>query len=136
MKFSTNANILEFAKEIYPNGLEYQVLHENRIAIKVRPEDLEAIAETFINKFKARLIHITAVDLGIKGFEILHIYDFSKIKERAIIILKTHVKNPEVPSISKITWQARWAERENMELLGINFLGIQDSRHQFLPFEW
>ncbi|MEM1669939.1 MAG: NADH-quinone oxidoreductase subunit C [Candidatus Methanomethylicaceae archaeon] len=136
MKFSTDANILEFAKEIYPNGLEYQVLHENRIAIKVRPEDLEAIAETFINKFKARLIHITAVDLGIKGFEILHIYDFSKIKERAIIILKTHVKNPEVPSISKITWQARWAERENMELLGINFLGIQDSRHQFLPFEW
>lgn len=129
-------SIIEFAKEICPNGLEYKLLRENRIAIKVKPEDLEKFAEIFINKLRTRLIHITAVDLEAKSFEVLHVYDFSKIRERTVIILKAHLKEPKAPSISKITWQAQWAERETKELLGIDFIGMSDSRHQFLPYEW
>ena len=136
MKFATDPKLLEFVKEICPDGLEYSQLHENRVAVRVRVEDLEGLADLFIKKFGARLIHATAIDLEMKGFEVLHIYDFSKVRERLVIILEAHAERPEVPSIGKVTWQARWAEREMKELLGIEFVGMPDERHQFLPYEW
>ncbi|MDI9643723.1 MAG: nickel-dependent hydrogenase large subunit [Candidatus Verstraetearchaeota archaeon] len=139
MKFSADPNIVDFVKkEIYADGLEYTPLRENRVAIKVKPEELDKLAELFMKKFEARLIHATAVDLEVQGFEVLNIYDFSKVKERLVVILKAKVDkdNPSFPSVAKVTWQATWAEREIKELLGLNPVGIPDPRHQFLPHEW
>ncbi|MGC8935805.1 MAG: NADH-quinone oxidoreductase subunit C [Candidatus Methanomethylicaceae archaeon] len=136
MKFVADPKLVDSVKEICPDGLDYRPLRENRVAVMVRLEDLERLAGIFIKKFGARLIHATAIDLEMKGFEILHIYDFSKVRERLIVILKAHAERPKVPSIGKMTWQARWAEREMRELLGIDFVEMPDPRHQFLPYEW
>ncbi|MGQ9760027.1 MAG: hydrogenase large subunit [Candidatus Methanomethylicaceae archaeon] len=139
MKFPSDPGIIDFVKsEICPNGLEYRRLRENQVLVKVKPEDLERLAEAFITKFGARLIHATAVDMDLADFEVLHIYDFSKVRDRLVLILKALVdrESPRIPSIGKITWQACWAEREMKELLGILPAGLPDPRHQFLPYEW
>jgi Ni,Fe-hydrogenase III large subunit/Ni,Fe-hydrogenase III component G len=139
LKFETAPDVAEYVKkEIYPDGLEYVPLRENRVIVKVAPGDLTKVAELFVKKFEARLIHATAVDLELKGFEILHIYDFSKFKDRLVVIVKAIVDkdSPEFPSIANITWQATWAEREMKELLGVKPSGMPDPRHQFLPHEW
>lgn len=139
MKFETAPDVAEYVKkEIYPDGLEYVPLRENRVIVKVAPGDLTKVAELFVKKFEARLIHATAVDLELKGFEVLHIYDFSKFKDRLVVIVKAIVDkdSPEFPSIANITWQATWAEREMKELLGVKPSGMPDPRHQFLPHEW
>jgi len=139
LKFETAPDVAEYVKkEIYPDGLEYVPLRENRVIVKVAPGDLTKVAELFVKKFEARLIHATAVDLELKGFEVLHIYDFSKFKDRLVVIVKAIVDkdSPEFPSIANITWQATWAEREMKELLGVKPSGMPDPRHQFLPHEW
>lgn len=139
MKFETAPDVAEYVKkEIYPDGLEYVPLRENRVIVKVAPGDLTKVAELFVKKFEARLIHATAVDLELKGFEVLHIYDFSKFKDRLVVIVKALVDkdSPEFPSIANITWQAAWAEKEMKELLGVKPSGMPDPRHQFLPHEW
>ncbi|MDH7556503.1 MAG: NADH-quinone oxidoreductase subunit C, partial [Candidatus Methanosuratincola sp.] len=139
MKFGSTPDIAEYVrKEIYPDGLEYVPLRENRVVVKVNPGDLAKVAELFVKKFEARLIHATAVDLELKGFEVLHIYDFSKLKDRLVVVVKALVDkdSPEFPSIANITWQATWAEREMKELLGVKPSGMPDPRHQFLPHEW
>ncbi|MEN3006712.1 MAG: nickel-dependent hydrogenase large subunit [Candidatus Methanosuratincola petrocarbonis] len=139
MKFESTPDIAEYVKkEIYPDGLEYVPLRENRVVVKVAPADLAKIADLFVKKFEARLIHATAVDLELKGFEVLHIYDFSKVKDRLVVVVKALVDkdSPEFPSIANITWQATWAEREMKELLGVKPSGMPDPRHQFLPHEW
>ena len=139
MKFETAPDVAEYVKkEIYPDGLEYVPLRENRVIVKVAPGDLTKVAELFVKKFEARLLHATAVDLELKGFEVLHIYDFSKFKDRLVVIVKAIVDkdSPEFPSIANITWQAAWAEKEMKELLGVKPSGMPDPRHQFLPHEW
>ncbi|MEM4657356.1 MAG: nickel-dependent hydrogenase large subunit [Candidatus Methanosuratincola sp.] len=139
MKFESTPDIAEYVKkEIYPDGLEYVPLRENRVVVKVAPADLAKVADLFVKKFEARLIHATAVDLELKGFEVLHIYDFSKVKDRLVVVVKALVDkdSPEFPSIANITWQATWAEREMKELLGVKPSGMPDPRHQFLPHEW
>ncbi|MEN3051705.1 MAG: NADH-quinone oxidoreductase subunit C [Candidatus Methanosuratincola petrocarbonis] len=139
MKFEGTPDIADYVrKEIYPDGLEYVPLRENRVVVKVAPGDLAKVAELFVKKFEARLIHATAVDLELKGFEVLHIYDFSKLKDRLVVVVKALVDkdSPEFPSIANITWQATWAEREMKELLGVKPAGMPDPRHQFLPHEW
>ncbi|MEJ5293584.1 MAG: NADH-quinone oxidoreductase subunit C, partial [Candidatus Methanosuratincola sp.] len=139
MKFEGSPGIAEYVKEkIYPDGIEYVPLRENRVVVRVLPEDLTKVAELFVKKFEARLIHETAVDLEHKGFEILQIYDFSKVNDRLVVIVKALVDKdrPEFPSIARITWQATWAEKEMKELLGIAPAGMPDPRHQFLPHEW
>ncbi|MBC7127609.1 MAG: NADH-quinone oxidoreductase subunit C [Candidatus Methanosuratincola petrocarbonis] len=139
MKFEGTPDIADYVrKEICPDGLEYVPLRENRVVVKVAPGDLAKVAELFVKKFEARLIHATAVDLELKGFEVLHIYDFSKLKDRLVVVVKALVDkdSPEFPSIANITWQATWAEREMKELLGVKPAGMPDPRHQFLPHEW
>jgi Ni,Fe-hydrogenase III large subunit/Ni,Fe-hydrogenase III component G len=133
-------NIINRIKEIYPNGLEYEI-SGNWLIIKVKPEELDKIAKIMIN-LGARINHVTAIDLETKGFEIINVYDIThaniSLDNITNIIFKANISKikPEYPSIGKITWQVVWAEKEIKELLGINPIGLPDSRHQFLPYEW
>uniref|UniRef100_A0A7C3ILI7 NADH-quinone oxidoreductase subunit D n=1 Tax=Candidatus Methanomethylicus mesodigestus TaxID=1867258 RepID=A0A7C3ILI7_9CREN len=139
MIFRADPDLVQFVREeIAPEGSEFKPLRENRVAVKVDLGLLDKLADRFVHKYGARLIHATAVDLDVLGFEVVHIYDFSKTKERLVVLLEASMskEDPVVPSIAKVTWQASWAEREMMELLGIRFLGTPDYRHQFLPYEW
>lgn len=139
MRFASDPTLLEFVRtEIAPEGASFKALQENRIAVRINPEDADKLAERFVNKFKARLIHETAVDLEVEGFDMVYIYDFSKVKDRLVVVLEAQISkdDPSPPSIAKVTWQASWAEREIHDLLGITPKGMPDPRKQFLPHEW
>jgi Ni,Fe-hydrogenase III large subunit/Ni,Fe-hydrogenase III component G len=139
MKFTSDPGLVDYVKlEVVPEGLEYKALQENRIAVRINAEDAAKLAERFVNKFKARLIHETAVDMEGAGFDMLYIYDFTNVKSRLVVMLEALISkdDPSPPSIANITWSASWAEREIHDLLGINPVGTPDPRKQFLPYEW
>ncbi|MDD1776330.1 MAG: nickel-dependent hydrogenase large subunit [Candidatus Methanomethylicus sp.] len=139
MKYSADAGLVDYVRqELVPEGLDFNALRENRIAVKINAADAVTIADRFVNKYKARLIHETAVDLEGSGFEMVYIYDFSMLKERLVVVLEAKIpkENPSIASIANITWSASWAEREIHDLLGINPIGTPDPRKQFLPYEW
>jgi Ni,Fe-hydrogenase III large subunit/Ni,Fe-hydrogenase III component G len=135
----TDPSLVEWVKrEAVPEGLEFKALRENRVSVRVRAEDVEKLTERFVKKFGARMIHATGVDMEQSGFDVVYIFDFSKIKERLVIILNANLdrEQPKMPSVAKVTWQACWAEKELKEFLGVDTAGMPDPRHQFLPFEW
>ncbi len=139
MKYTGDAGLVDYVrKELVPEGIEYKGLQENRIAVRINLLDAEKLADRFINEFKARLIHETAVDLEGEGFDIIYLYDFTRLKERLVVMLEARVSkdDPSIPSIANITWSASWAEREMHDLLGINAVHTPDPRMQFLPYEW
>ena len=139
MKYTADLGLVDFVRqELVPEGLDFKALQENRIAVRINVEDAEKLAERFIKKYKARLIHETAVDLEGEGFDMVYIYDFSKLKNRLVVMLEAQISkdNPSPPSIANITWSASWAEREIRDLLGITPVGTPDPRKQFLSYEW
>jgi len=95
-------------------------------------------AAKYLLSIDGRLIHITASDEGYKGLKLIHVYGLDHLCINSHIILQTYLSREHAvaPSISKITYQVSWAERETMELLGIKFDGHPDPRHIFLPHEW
>ncbi|WP_297211875.1 MULTISPECIES: hydrogenase large subunit [Thermodesulfovibrio] len=86
----------------------------------------------------ARFIHLTAIDFSEQRQKIQLNYFFLLLKERINIILKTELDSasPSVSSISDIIPGAIWAERECMDLFGVNFLGHPDPRRLVLPDDW
>jgi len=136
---ATDPSLVEWVKsEAAPEGLEFRGLRENRVLVRVKPEDLPKLAERFVKNYNARMIHATGVDLQIAGIDVVYIFDFSKIKDRLVILLEANLnkENPQFPSVAKVTWQAEWAEKEMREFLGVEPVGTPDPRHQFLSFEW
>ncbi|MEX2702714.1 MAG: NADH-quinone oxidoreductase subunit C [Candidatus Baldrarchaeota archaeon] len=96
------------------------------------------LAKYMKDKWDARLVHVTVSDLGVDGFEVAYHYSFEHIEPRYHIVFKALVsrEDPKIDSITPITFEASWAEREMAELLGIKFVGHPDPRHLFLPYEW
>ncbi|MHA1237773.1 MAG: hydrogenase large subunit [Candidatus Odinarchaeia archaeon] len=117
--------------------LEEYKRYKNRWFILTKPEHVREIAKYMLSR-DARITHLTASDLGIEGFEVAYHYALDHLEKDLHITVKVRVprEKPEVLSLSPITWQISWAEREMMELVGVNFLEHPDPRHQFLPYEW
>jgi len=139
MTVGIDPNTLEWLKkEVVPEGTDFKPLRENRVYIRVKPQDVDKLAERFVKKLGVRLIHASGVDLAQFGFDIFYIYDFTNLKDKLVVVLEARLDkdNPTIPSIGKLTWQAAWPEREMHEFLGVNFEGSVDNRHQFLPYEW
>ncbi|RLE52165.1 MAG: hypothetical protein DRJ26_04985, partial [Candidatus Methanomethylicota archaeon] len=109
----------------------------NHIYIGTSTEKLLDAAK-YLLSIDGRLIHVTASDLGFKGFKVMHVYALDHLYQHVHIILHALAPrdSPKVPSAASLTYQASWAERETMELLGVEFEGHPDPRHIFLPYEW
>lgn len=123
---------------LYPNFQVTRIDRSGRhIYIETSPQGLLNAAE-FLLENNGRLIHVTASDLGFKGFKLLHIYSFDHLVRNLHLILYSILPrdNPIAPSVTSLTYQSNWAERETMELLGVKFEGHPDPRHIFLPLEW
>ena len=136
MKYTKDPGLVDYVRnELVPEGTEYKELQENRIAVRINVQDADKLAERFLNKFKARLIHETAVDLEGEGFDMIYIYDFTNLKDRLVVMLEAFVSkdDPSPPSLANITWSASWAEREIHDLLGITPVGTPDPRSQSPP---
>ncbi|MEM2137372.1 MAG: nickel-dependent hydrogenase large subunit [Candidatus Methanomethylicia archaeon] len=135
-RFETVINDLK--KVIYPN---FEITGCGRdgkhIYIKT---DLKSMfdAAKFLLSIGSRIVHVTASDMGFNGIKIIHIYSLEHLERYAHLILYAYAERNllKVPSIAQLTYQACWAERETMELLGVEFEGHPDPRHIFLPFEW
>jgi len=77
-----------------------------------------ALAELMKN-IEARLTTISAISIENGETEI--VYHFA-IGGQAVNV-KTRTKANAIPSISKVFKAANWAERENYDLFGVNFIG-------------
>jgi formate hydrogenlyase subunit 5 len=117
--------------------LELKEIKKNKIVIKTKPEYIKAVTDFMIRR-DARLLHVTASDEGINGFEVQYHFAFDHLETDVHFVIKVAIprENPVVPTTTYITWQASWAEREMMDLVGVKFLDHPDPRHLFLAYEW
>lgn len=85
-----------------------------------------------------RLIYASGADMGVKGIKIDYYFGFDHIEKGRHTILRTYLdrENPSFKSITPITRQADWSERELIEFLGIKMEEHPDPRHLWLPLNW
>ena len=93
---------------------------------------------TDLMKSGARLMYASGSDAGIFGFRLDYHFCFDDEPKSRYLLLRTQVErdDPTIPSLTPITTQADWAEREMIEFLGINIKGHPDPRHLWLPLNW
>ncbi|MCX8168665.1 MAG: NADH-quinone oxidoreductase subunit C [Candidatus Methanomethylicia archaeon] len=128
----------DLKKVIYPNfEITYFDPYRKHFYIKTKLENLLDAAK-FLLSIDARIVHVTASDMGFNGIKIMHFYSLEHLEPHAHLIIYAYTErdSPKAPSLAQLTYQVHWAERETMELLGVEFQGHPDPRHLFLPFEW
>jgi NADH-quinone oxidoreductase subunit C len=83
------------------------------------------------------LMNLTAVDWP-KRNQIDVIYHLFSYAHRHVFVLKVQLDRaaPAVPSVEPIWKAADWLEREQFDLLGVQFQGHPDLRRILLPDDW
>ncbi len=86
----------------------------------------------------ARMMYASAVDMGVPGIRIDYYFTFDDEIPGRNLALRTFVnrKKPVIESVTPITTQADWAEREMIEFLGVDVKNHPDPRHLWLPLNW
>jgi formate hydrogenlyase subunit 5 len=76
--------------------------------------------------------------MGVKGIKVDYYFGFDHLEKGRHNILRTYLdrENPTLKSITPITRQADWSERELIEFLGIKMEEHPDPRHLWLPLDW
>lgn len=133
-------NILEKMKNLIIDIHEIKINEEIAKILIINKENLINASKNILKEKNARLVHEIAIDLGIDGFKIIHLYELLDKERKPYhhIGIESYFSREElkIASLAAITYQANWAEREIMELLGIKFEEHPDKRHLFLPYEW
>lgn len=107
----------------------------------IQPADLFSIA-SFLHeneRFYFDLLScITGIDNGAESGTMELVYHLYSIPKGFSLGLALELKreNPEVSSLSKVWRAANWLEREQYDLMGINFLDHPDLRRILLPNDW
>ena len=85
-----------------------------------------------------RLMYATGVDMGVRGIKVDYYFSFDHIDRSRHTILRTYLdrENPVIKSITPLTPQADWAEREMIEFLGIKAEEHPNPTHLWLPLNW
>ena len=80
---------------------------------------------------------ITAVDF-IKQDRIDVVYHLFSYALRHAVVVKIELPRaaPKVPSVTQLWKSADWQEREQYDLLGVEFVGHPDLRRLLLPDDW
>ena len=83
------------------------------------------------------LINLTGIDWNKKN-QIEVVYHLWSYAQRHSFVLKVQLDRaaPSVPSIESVWKSADWLEREQYDLLGIDFPGHPDLRRIMLPDDW
>jgi membrane-bound hydrogenase subunit beta len=140
------SEIVERFRSTFGEGVLDAVIRERSEGVKKRPsinlwvslkpELLKPAIQTFQTISPLHLAVISGVDVGA---EIELLYSFSLyygVKHgEYMVTLKVKVpkSDPRVPTISDLLPSAVFTEREKQEMLGIEVVGIPDSRRLFLP---
>ncbi|BAI62712.1 putative [NiFe]-hydrogenase large subunit [Methanocella paludicola SANAE] len=105
--------------------------------VEIRPD---AISDNVTELLKrgARLIYASGVDMGVRGIKVNYYFCFDMKEPSEHTILRTYLdrENPVVQSITPITDQADWSERELIEFLGVKVQGHPNPTHLWLPLNW
>src|ERR1051325_9401263 len=83
------------------------------------------------------LMNLTAIDWP-KRNQIDVVYHLFSYPLRHVFILKVQLDraNPVLPSVESVWKAADWLEREQYDLLGVQFTGHPDLRRIMLPDDW
>ncbi len=89
-------------------------------------------------KSGARLMYASGVDLGIPGLRLDYYFCYDEETPSRHLLLRTIIdrNDPVIPSVTPITTQADWSEREMIEFLGVQVRNHPDPRHLWLPLNW
>ena len=118
--------------------LSYWDAGKGRVYVETRKGRLLEVSELLLKRFEARLVHINVIDLGLDGFKAVYSFGLDHLEKSLHInvVVRAPGEDPRFPSLTPMTAQAEWAEREAMELLGVTFEGHPNPRRLFLPYEW
>ena len=112
--------------------------NDSRLYVYVEAQSLKAICRYVFRDLDARyIISIGADDRPYSGdFMVFHDFAFDKDKIILSIITQIPADNPKVDSISDIIPGANWAEREIMDMFGIEPVGHPYPKRLVLPDGW
>ncbi|WP_331436980.1 hydrogenase large subunit [Methanocella arvoryzae] len=104
---------------------------------EITPDDLRSSAKGLLDK-GGRLMYATGVDKGVAGIRVDYYFGFDHLEPGCHTILRTFLdrENPVLKSVTTLTPQADWSEREMIEFLGVRAEEHPDPRHLWLPLNW
>lgn len=123
--------IEKMCAEFYPKGT-LKLHRKRRWYWEIATEDVLKVGDFCFNTLGARYSIASGEDTT-RGFTIL--YHFSVDRLGLLInvrVLLPH-DDPRVNSLTPLGRGFEWIEREMHELLGIEFVGLDDTRHLLLP---
>jgi len=124
------AKLREHLKEAF---IEAITPRARRLTVSVSKEGILRAAETLCREYDARLITISATDLGL-DLQLLYHLSLPKL----LVNLKTIVPKEDlrIASLTPSVFGANWIEREIHDLFGVEFEGHPDPRRLILSYEW
>ncbi|WOX55470.1 NADH-quinone oxidoreductase subunit C [Methanoculleus palmolei] len=104
---------------------------------EIPADKISAEVSSLLNR-GARMLYASGVDMGVPGIRIDYYFTFDDEIPGRNLALRTFVnrKKPVIESVTPITTQADWAEREMIEFLGVEVKNHPDPRHLWLPLNW
>ncbi len=118
-------------KKFYPKG-SLNIHRKRRWYWEIEAKDVIKIADFCFNKLGCRFSIASAEDTP-KGFTILYHFSFDKLGVMINLRVTLPHDDPKVDSLTVLGRGFEWIEREMHELLGIEFIGLDDTRHLLLP---
>ncbi len=84
------------------------------------------------------MIYASGVDTGVRGIKVNYYFSLDHQETGKHVILRTYLdrENPVIRSVTPITSQADWSERELIEFLGVKVQGHPNPTHLWLPLNW
>jgi len=105
--------------------------------VTINPEEVRQAVKEQLSK-GGRLIYTAGVDMGVEGIMVNYYLGLDHMEKNRHIILRTYLDRamPTVKSVTTITREADWTERELIEFLGVKVDEHPDPRHLWLPLNW
>jgi NADH-quinone oxidoreductase subunit C len=110
------------------------------VSLHLGPEHIVAACTALREEFGFELLsELTAVDYWPElepRFNV--IYGLRSVSQNLILFLRVAVsgKEPSVPSITPVYFNANWFERELWDMFGIRAEGHPDLRRILMPYDW
>ncbi|OPY29091.1 MAG: Membrane-bound hydrogenase subunit alpha [Methanocella sp. PtaU1.Bin125] len=104
---------------------------------QIDPKQLRPAVQEILDN-DGRLMYATGVDMGVKGIKVDYYFSFDHLDRSRHTILRTYLdrENPAIKSVTPLTPQADWSEREMIEFLGVKADEHPNPTHLWLPLNW
>ena len=106
-----------------------------RLVVQVDDKQLRPLAEKL---FESEFYYANGVGVDERGlghdFAMYHV--FASEKDKLYLVVKVSTSNLKLPSITPVIPGSNWAEREAMDMLGLEFEGHPEPERLILPDDW